>query len=554
MRDEVKRCYFDEKKCGRSIGLALGLCLGMHLAAFWFAPVLPGQDLPQHLAYARIFADYRSNHLYQDLYQLPERFQTYFLSYYALAGLAPIMPVTVATRLLFSLYAVAMVGAFAALVRATHRLDRGLGIPSTTPLAALIIWNPLAAMGFFEFVLTGPIFVFGFACYLRLSVDGERWTTRVLLVAMAVLLASLHVAAAGMFVLFVTLHAALKHDGRSLEASLLAIASTALAFAVWNLVGEPGLGSMAGIDWLDRSRANAGLSFISEAMTAKWNDPLTKIGYAAWALLGPFRFTSQVTIAAILGAVFYLADRRNRAPSDAFARETTRFVMLMLGICFLIPWGIYVPTEFTFIDFRVLTYSVLVGLACISPALFSSPRAVLAIAGAAVLVSGHFAWQTFQLGREVAPAISLLRRATPGGMMASLSFKNQSAFFGDLFRVTHFLPMYYTVEGAGANTQFWAKYTDHLPIGYKAGRDPGGTADWAPDTFRLVDLKRSNYLFVEKPFALSSKQTWANYSAVMEKIRFASALSLLDCHGDYCLYRVDPSKIPEEPLPGKGGI
>jgi hypothetical protein len=37
--------------------LALAL-LAANLVLVWTLPVLPGQDLPEHLAYVRIFADY----------------------------------------------------------------------------------------------------------------------------------------------------------------------------------------------------------------------------------------------------------------------------------------------------------------------------------------------------------------------------------------------------------------------------------------------------------------------------------------------------------------
>ncbi len=58
-----------------------------HLLFVWTVPILPCQDLPQHLSYARILLDYNRTDLpFREYYELPSHFQPYFLSHYLLAA------------------------------------------------------------------------------------------------------------------------------------------------------------------------------------------------------------------------------------------------------------------------------------------------------------------------------------------------------------------------------------------------------------------------------------------------------------------------------------
>jgi hypothetical protein len=541
----------DHRHRDRAVRIALLVATAIHLGVIWAAPILPGQDLPQHLAYARILADYDKTALFQRLYQLPERFQTYFTTYYVLAALTPLLSLVTAVRLVLSVYVMATVFAFTALVRASNGLDRREGLPGTALLATLIIWNPVACMGFLEFALTGPVLMGAVACYLRLSAGDRSFWTRFGLVVTSVLLASLHVAVAGIFIAYLTIHGLAKRDSVSLDASLFAVTPLALVFGFWNLSGEPGLGSVAHVDWRDVFKSNSGLSFFSELVKAKWNDPLTKVGYGLWAIFGPFRWTGQLMVAAMLGLAAAASDRLSPGIKASIKTRARGSAAGLLVVAFLAPWGIYVPTEFTFIDFRIVAFGVILALACVSPLRFQSKRAVMSLGAASILASMHFAWRTLEFNKEVAPALALLKIATPPGVLASLSFGKQSQYFGDQFKVTHFVPMYYTVENGGVNTQFWGKYTDHLPVGYKRGMDPGGTPDWWPGKFKLADLTAVQYLLVQRPGTFNSAKTWAEYSKVMSRIESTQALSVADCKGAYCLYKVDRGRLPLEQGPSE---
>src|SRR4051812_43164746 len=131
----------------------LGL-VAVNLALVWLAPVFPGQDLPQHLSYARIMRDYfRADLPFGSYYELPAHFQTYYVSYYLLKGLGSIVSIDAAFRVLFSLYALAVFASFLALIRALHGARRGGALPWTAFLATLVVWSPVTFMGFLEFLL-----------------------------------------------------------------------------------------------------------------------------------------------------------------------------------------------------------------------------------------------------------------------------------------------------------------------------------------------------------------------------------------------------------------
>lgn len=79
----------------------LGLILALDLAILWSLPILPGQDLPQHLAYARILLDHaRPKLAFRGWYQLPAHLQPYFLPHLLIALLGRLLDVLAAIKLL----------------------------------------------------------------------------------------------------------------------------------------------------------------------------------------------------------------------------------------------------------------------------------------------------------------------------------------------------------------------------------------------------------------------------------------------------------------------
>jgi hypothetical protein len=96
--------------------------------------------------------------------------------------------------------------------------------------------------------------------------------------------------------------------------------------------------------------------------------------------------------------------------------------------------------------------------------------------------------------------------------------------------------MYYTVLRGGLNTQFWAKYTEHLPVDYRPGKRPVRTPDWHPEQFETSQLADSDYLLLqtateEEPRALRLASDQVNAFV-------RSAHQPIQCAGLWCLFQL----------------
>jgi hypothetical protein len=448
----------------------------IHIAAIAFLPVLPAQDLPQHLTYARIFQD-PTLPLFAALYQLPSELQPYFVPYLVLARLGRWIGLMTALRLILSAYVIVLLVALDALVRAVRPGKN----PMTALLGAALIWSPVAAMGFLSFLLCVPVFVLGAALLFR----GRPLFGLALVGA---LLASLHAAAAGIFLVLGAIHFAVAPSRRRAIALVSALAGTALTLAAWHVCGSLGVGEHLVLDREALRRAH-GLEFINDWLRLDWSTLPVQLDYLRWTLLGPWRLGGQLVVLAALAVVGWLA----RAGAPALHRRT----VLVFGIlAFAAPFGLHAPSEVTFLNLRLLTLAATLTIVLVDPARFGSPLARSLLVVAALAISAHFVVRSVRFAHEAEPALALLDQTQPGTVMSSLVFGGRSRELGKQFRVAHFLPMYFTVLHDGAATQFWARYTDHLPIDYRAGRRPAGTDDWHPGRFRFDQLRDSRYLLV----------------------------------------------------------
>lgn len=129
----------------------------------------------------------------------------------------------------------------------------------------------------------------------------------------------------------------------------------------------------------------------------------------------------------------------------------------------------------------------------------------------------------------------LLEQAQPRGVMLTVAFHNRSRHFGKQFRLTHFLPMYYTVRQRGINTQFWARYTAHLPVDYRAGKRPAGPPDWRPGELTAAHLPDVDFVLLQRATPDNSRRD-VEGSAAAEKLLEAHA-DLVRCDDLWCLYR-----------------
>jgi hypothetical protein len=516
------------------------------VALIWALPVLPFQDLPQHLANVRVLADFTRPDLpFRAIYELPSRPQPYFTVYYLLAALARATSVGTAARLVCSLGALGTVFSFRALVRAAQPACDPASGAWAALLGTLLVFNPCLCMGFLSYALAIPIFAWASAAALRALRQGRPWWARsaVTLALLGAALVSVHPVAAGALALLLVLLALCR--GRSGWAVAgVGLAAMAVAELAWALVGDTGTGSLSSIDWDEADRTSLGVDVLGKAFDVQWGDPLQKTNYVLWHLLGPYRAGGQLVSLLALAAATAAVLPRGRLEATA-PRWVRRAVALFALACALAPWGLHAPSEITFLDFRLFTLAAVLGLACVPVSLFDARKARVAAALLALFTPAHFAWHAFAFGREARPALSLLGQLPPGGRLLSLAFHNTSRSFARQFRLSHNLPMYYTVWRGGLVSQFWARYTDHLPIGYQAGRQPAAPAEWTPGKLTAEQLGGFDHALVQATTAEDS-------DGAREGFRRAAALlarraEKLGCQGLWCLYRLPPSVTPSRP-------
>jgi hypothetical protein len=113
-----------------------------------------------------------------------------------------------------------------------------------------------------------------------------------------------------------------------------------------------------------------------------------------------------------------------------------------------------------------------------------------------------------------------------GKKVGSLINNGKSDYFAHVYDQNHFLPMYYSIQKEGLNSQFWGRYTGHLPVGARPGREVPMTADWRPQDFKPDDLKQLDFLLVN--FTKENQHRLMHYlSNLMERRA---------CSYDWCLF------------------
>jgi hypothetical protein len=348
----------------------------------------------------------------------------------------------------------------------------------------------------------------------------------------------MHLVAAGCFILFAWLHAAVNRTPRRLVVPAVVSGSSAAAFLLWMLLGDTGVGSPAAIPWADALRSSRGLGFIAQALRMRWYDSPTKLNYIAWTALGPFRFPILAGMAAVFGAAIWVIRRSKppAAPMSETLRAARRSALAFAVASWFMPWGLYAPSEITFLDFRMFTVAFAMLLATVSPRWFAARRARAALAIGCAIGFAQFGFRAAAFAREARPALELIREARPLAPMLSLVYHSKSDHFGKLFRLTHFLPMYYTASEGGINAQFWARYTDHLPIGYRPGKKFHSAPDWFPSRFQPDQLAGFGHVLMQA--ATDEDASEIREASTRAREQLETHAERVRCEGIWCLYRV----------------
>jgi hypothetical protein len=550
---------------GRRCRWFFGCLVAFHVALIWVVDVLPGSDLPQHLAYARIIMDYdRADLRFHEFYLLPPVLEPYHLPYYCLAGLGRIISLWGAVRVLMTLYVVGTALACYALIGACHRSSRGQVAPPmwSAWLTTALIWNPVVCMGFLAFALCMPFFIYACALLLRLTMleEARRRDLILLLLCCAVML-SIHVVAAGCFFMVMAFHALLNFSRRAWTVMGWATAAMVVTFAAWQLLGGVGLGrfapfrNMAAVD--NDVRAARGYEFFNDLLKLEWSDSVRNFSFVLWNVLGPFGYRGHLFVLCVLvlGGVALLWLRRGgRAGAEdggalvatPCRRALARVIFAFAIVSLLVPFGVNYPTEITYLNFRMMTLAALAAVALVPAGWFSPRRAQAILAALSVVLSVHVGVRVVGFSRESGGVLDLLREVPSSAVLLSLPFHNRTDYFGKQFTLSHFLPMYHTVRGGGINTQFWGRFSAQLPVSYQRGMQPRSTTDWEPNRFQPRHLADSDYVLLQDAGPGQPDRTVNNAARVRRTVE--GLTRKIRCEGLWCLYEI-PKRRGARSLP-----
>lgn len=416
-----------------------GITLALHLVVLWL-PVIPAQDLPQHLAIVHVLARLSDPSLpFADVYEAAHG--RYGVVHLALAEIARYVTADVAIRGALSVAAIGTYGAFLHLAKG----PRGLVV------AALVAWTPAHAMGFVPFVLAQSVLWFAWSFYLRKNV-----VVAALLTATVV---GLHPAAGVIFGVVVLVHLA-HHRTRG----TLVAAAPCLVFAF------------------------VPIAFADLSLAVRWAGPTSRFVFAAWTILGPH--TTPVLIGLGVAAALVVVALWSSRPSI----DTT--AITMLAISMVVPWGLFGADVLTFVDLRFI--GIAFGLVLVAVARTDwSRRGALAVGSFAVLWVGVFSWRAVSYQGEADVLVRVVAAAAPKQTLAPVVFDDRSAVFAPQLRVLHFLPLHYTVAHDGITTQLWTE-VPHLPLRRRADGPAVGCRDWRPQQCRSNDLDRADHVLVRR--------------------------------------------------------
>ncbi len=521
----------------------LGSLLVAYLLPFWLLQILPCQDLPQHLAYTRVFADFsRTDLRFSEFYRLPEHFEPYFSVYIAMAWLSRWISLSVAMRLLMTAYVVGMFASFHVLVASVRRTPTSsLRDPQwSTPLVALAVFSPSVAMGFLSYFLCIPLLLLGVAGAVGAVNEHSRRYDFAFLLTAALLLPSIHTVAAGAFLLFLLFFAIAAYRRAWDNPTFLTVPLSVVLFVTWawNRWGNLGLGHAPSFNWREAMAKTLAFDVVNPLFRLTWSDPPIVLSQISWTVLGPFRWDSQLMLAIILIAFIRFLRLNGRplslSPPPAYRSAAVAFAIF----CCLLPWGLYVPTEVTFINLRMETIGYVLLLAAIDPSWFEKARSRALLVAVSLVVIANFSLRSYQFNREARTALDLIDRVEDNKILMSLPFHNRTDYFAKQIRLTHFLPMYYMVQRGGIASQFWAKYTDHLPIDYRPGKRPIQTPDWNPEQFKDEHLATADYLLAQWASPQDAHETRTASDRVQGMLNANSTVTKIDCEGLWCLYRL----------------
>lgn len=507
--------------------LVLG-CLG----PLWWSALLPGQDLAAHLAYARIVRDVGDPALpFAQQYRLTDSTNPYFTTYHLLVGLGGAMSLVAAARGLCTAYVLALFAAVFFLARQAHPDEPRDRPPAAVYLLAPLVWNPTAAMGFLVFQLTLPLIVAGAGAVLWMKVRPRAAVGA--LAALCTAAGSLHVFAAASLTLVAAAIALFTRERRHALGAAAVLAASAATLGIWRVAGELGVTDTP-IAWSDGLRAAIGFEAITHAFGIAWGTPPLKLTYACYTIFGPWTAGAQVLTA--LGVAGVVVWHRRRGPAlTARERALLKAAAAFGALACLTPWGIHLPSEFTFIDLRLMTVAGLLLVAFLPPGAFAAGRGRLAVVGFALGCCAILQVKFAGFAGQARPVLGLLGQVDRGERLAFLSFDGTIPGWGRLFRLSQTLPLHHTVVNGGITPQLWGRYTRHLPIEFQPGREPVAPPVWQPWEVESSQLAGADVVLLQAPRRDGPQRSAQGFDRATTLLH--ARFEEVACDGAWCLHR-----------------
>jgi hypothetical protein len=211
-------------------------------------------------------------------------------------------------------------------------------------------------------------------------------------------------------------------------------------------------------------------------------------------------------------------------------RALVGFALIVL----LLPASLAAPDAICLVDFRALVLLLLLSLAAIDPHRFAPPRAHRALLFGVTIVALVWGRQLAGVAREGADVVKLVRRLGPDDVLLALPFHDRSEFLDEANGVTHDLPVYHTVLNGGVTSLFWGRFSHHLPIGYRPGKEPPHPPDWKSWEFTRSELEAATAVLIEWPDTDDDAAAVLGADSLHDELR--QGFRPLECRGRWCLY------------------
>ncbi len=499
-------------------------------------PVIPGHDMPQHVAYLGLLAAWRRDpSSYPPGYTTPDLSSGYATTYKWMTPLAAWTSAEVAMRLVLAAYVVLLALAVRALVRATWS-DRVSRTPATALLGPLVAFNPVLCMGFLPYLLALPPLVGSLAAGVGYLRGGRRWLLA-LAVGLAAMTAAFHLIAAAALLFLLGALAVVRRDRRSLA---LLLSSAAGILATTRLVGgAPPLPADLGATLAANVHARGLVAGIVDTFRISGTRWVEKVDQIVASVVGPFPLGAKVLATAVIAAMILLDLRSRRRAGETPHRGVAGVGLACLALALaaiVAPSAIQVPDDISLLDFRLITTATIVGIAAIPPGVVSRERVLVLGSGVALLL-GLWMRQLAGAAGEVAQTTRLLERLAPSDRLLSLSMHDASSYLDERNGILHYAAVYHTARSGGVTSLFWGKFTPRLPVGYLPGQEPKGPPDWSPWMVTEEQLAGFTHVIVRWPTDRDDVEL-RELGPRIVALRDHGELAAIASDGDCTLFRV----------------